>query len=148
MRDSISRLVIDASAGIKLFIEESDSLDMQRIFERFAVGKSNTVFVPDIFFAECANILWKLARRNPHLTRLAEEHLADLRELRLSVIPTLELYERAFQIATEYGISAYDACYIALAERLEMPLLTADERLARLVPQFAQTIEAAKSQWM
>jgi predicted nucleic acid-binding protein len=56
--------------------------------------------------------------------------------------------ERAFQIALEFGISAYAACYVALAERLELPLLTADARLAQVVPQYAVTIESAKLRWM
>jgi len=37
---------------------------------------------------------------------------------------------RALEIACLHSVTAYDACYIALAERNGVPLLTADTRLA------------------
>jgi predicted nucleic acid-binding protein len=142
------RCIVDASAGIKLFIEEDYSAEIQKLFRYLSQGEFNAAFVPDLFFVECANILWKLVRRGSYPPNLAEQHLADLKELELLVTPTSELHERAFQLAVKYGISAYDACYVALAERLELPLLTADERLAQVVPQYAVTIESAKLRWM
>jgi predicted nucleic acid-binding protein len=35
----------------------------------------------------------------------------------------------ALSIAVSYDITAYDACYIALAQRLGIPLITADQKL-------------------
>jgi len=37
---------------------------------------------------------------------------------------------KILEIACLHGVTAYDACYIALAERNGVPLLTADTRLA------------------
>jgi predicted nucleic acid-binding protein len=34
-------------------------------------------------------------------------------------------------MALQHGVSVYDALYIALADELELPVLTADARLAR-----------------
>jgi len=34
------------------------------------------------------------------------------------------------EIAAARDISAYDACYVALAEQMQLPLLTADNKLA------------------
>jgi len=48
----------------------------------------------------------------------------------LPSVPTSELVERALGIACTHGISAYDACYVALSEQEHVPLLTADSRLA------------------
>ncbi|HJW83846.1 MAG TPA: type II toxin-antitoxin system VapC family toxin, partial [Anaerolineae bacterium] len=36
-------------------------------------------------------------------------------------------------IAIAHGVTAYDACYIALAQQLGTPCVTADEKLARQV---------------
>jgi predicted nucleic acid-binding protein len=42
--------------------------------------------------------------------------------------------ERALRLAVEYGISAYDAQYVTLAETLDCLLMTADKRLCRKFP--------------
>jgi predicted nucleic acid-binding protein len=42
--------------------------------------------------------------------------------------------EPALKKAVELSITAYDACYVALADRLGITLLTADKKLAHLVP--------------
>ena len=47
----------------------------------------------------------------------------------LRAISTAELMEEAFQIAWTYRISAYDASYIALSQRVNAPLLTLDQKL-------------------
>ena len=37
----------------------------------------------------------------------------------------------AWQLSFELTVSVYDACYVALADLLELPLVTADEKLVR-----------------
>ena len=61
----------------------------------------------------------------------ARQDAADLRGLGLRVVPTQELVEEALQIALDQGITAYDASYVALAGKLTLPLVTADEPLTR-----------------
>ena len=53
----------------------------------------------------------------------------DLLDLELDVYPTGPLLRRAWQLRD--NVTAYDACYVALAEALDCPLLTADARLSR-----------------
>jgi predicted nucleic acid-binding protein len=43
--------------------------------------------------------------------------------------PSRSLWPRAWELRT--NLSAYDAPYVALAEQLDAPLLTADARLAK-----------------
>jgi len=121
--------VVDASVGIKLFIQEEFSSDVQCLFERGLASPQESLFVPDLFFIECANILWKKVRRSEYQAKVAIENLRDLGSLELSSVPTAELMERALEIACSFGITAYDACYVALSERNQVPLLTADIRL-------------------
>jgi predicted nucleic acid-binding protein len=59
----------------------------------------------------------------------AEQALDDLLELPVSIYPTASLLRRGWELRD--NVSAYDACYIALAESLDTTLLTADVRLAR-----------------
>src|SRR5260370_31519617 len=43
--------------------------------------------------------------------------------------PALDLAGDALTLALAQGISAYDGCYLALAQRLGAPLITADQKL-------------------
>jgi predicted nucleic acid-binding protein len=52
----------------------------------------------------------------------------DLENLELTRFPVLPLVRRAFQLRA--SLTPYDAMYVALAEQLECPLITADARLA------------------
>lgn len=125
--------VLDASAGMKMFLDEEHSEDVQRLFEQAREAHENSIHVPDLFFVECANVLWKKVRRREHSESDAVEDLADLRALELPTTPTSQLVERALELACLHGISVYDACYAALAENLDLPLLTADLRLASIL---------------
>ena len=122
--------VVDASVGIKLFLPEEYSEDVQGFFVQCFAQPESGLHVPDLFFVECANILWKKIRRGEYDTARAASDLAALRGLRLPTTPTSELMERALEIACTHDVTAYDACYLALAEAKGVPLLTADDRLA------------------
>ena len=87
--------------------------------------------MPDLFYIECANILWKHVRRTGLSAVQARRAVADLAKLGLRSVSTLELIAGALDIALRHSITAYDACYVALASRLGLPFVTADERLAR-----------------
>lgn len=52
----------------------------------------------------------------------------DFEDLDLVRYPALPLMRRAFDLRD--NVTAYDAVYVALAERLGCPLVTADQRLA------------------
>ncbi len=55
----------------------------------------------------------------------------DLRALSLITVSTADLLEPALELALKYEITAYDACYIALAQQLALPFVTVDAKLAR-----------------
>jgi predicted nucleic acid-binding protein len=125
------RLVIDASAGIKLFLREPLSEQAVALFAHLASDPPAHFYVPDLFFVECANILWKYVRRFGYPPEDGAEAMRALQRLRLSSVSTAELIGDAFRLSLEHGLTAYDACYLALAQRLRLPLITADERLAQ-----------------
>jgi len=133
MTEVLLRYVMDASVGIKLFIDEEFSDKVQHLFARLAEDPRAEIHVPDLFYIECANILLKYTRR---FNRPLEDSLADIRdlnELALKVTSTAELIEDALALAAEKKLTAYDACYVVLAQKLEMPLVTADAPLVKAI---------------
>jgi len=128
------RYVVDASVAIQLFVEEPYSNRAHTLFEQ----PDFEFHVPDLIFIECANIFWKIVRRFGRSEQEAENDMFDLTQISFNSIPTRDLAGDALHLALAYSISAYDACYVALAQRLSIPLLTADEKLVQIVPAVAR----------
>ncbi len=115
--------VADASVGIKLCLEEEFSAEIAEVF------RTELTLVPDLFHIECANVLWKRVKRGLYSRAQAEASVADLIALQLPTTPSIDLMARALALGCEYDVTAYDACYAALAEAKHIPLVTADVRL-------------------
>jgi len=122
--------VVDASVLVKLFVPEDGS-------ESASALLADTRFVrrvvPDLAKVECANVIWKLAKREILSSDFARQSVADLNLLPLEVWPAEELVQSALDLALAHGITVYDAMYVALANRLDCPLVTADAALLRKV---------------
>jgi predicted nucleic acid-binding protein len=131
--ESPQGLVLDASAVLQLFLPEEYSETVERLLLHREDPGSASVFVPDLLFVEVANALRKRTLRREIARDEVAADLADLVALGLTGVPTEELFEEAFVLALAHSISAYDACYVSLADRLGLPLVTADERLAAAV---------------
>lgn len=133
MTEVVLRCVLDASVGIKLFVEEEFSDKVERLFAKLAEDPRTEIHVPDLFYIECANILLKYTRR---FDRPLEDSLADIKDLNnlaLQTTSTAELIEDALQLADKKNLTAYDACYAVLAKKLELPLITADAPMANAI---------------
>jgi predicted nucleic acid-binding protein len=121
----VNTLVIDASIAIKWVIEEEGTS------QALTLRREARLLAPELLVAECANILWKKARRN-ELSR--EEALLAARLLQtaaIELVPTRSLLAAATRIAIELDHPAYDCLYLALAIENDCPFVTADERFLR-----------------
>ncbi len=121
----MNTLVIDASIAIKWVIEEEGTP------QALTLLREAKLLAPELLVAECANILWKKARRN-ELSR--EEALLAARLLQtaaIELVPTRFLLAAATRIAIELDHPAYDCLYLALAIENDCRFVTADERFLR-----------------
>lgn len=121
----MNTLVIDASIAIKWVIEEEGTP------QALTLRRTARLLAPELLVAECANILWKKARRN-ELSR--EEALLAARLLQtaaIELVPTRSLLAAATRIAIELDHPAYDCLYLALAIENDCRFVTADERFLR-----------------
>lgn len=116
--------VVDCSIIIRLLASRpGDDLLRQRL--------SRTVHAPALVDAEVSSVIRGLAITTKPNTRISEERalemLHDYAGLRIVRHPMQPLQTRAFEV--RHNFTAYDAMYIALAEHLNLPLLTDDGKL-------------------
>ncbi len=121
--------VIDASVGIKLVIAESLSAQAHALFAHLAADPAAHFCAPELFDIECANILWKHIQRFGYPLAQAQLNLATLAALALDRFSITSVVADALAIAATHGITAYDACYVATAAHVSLPLVTADSKL-------------------
>jgi predicted nucleic acid-binding protein len=133
MNDGRSRFVVDASVGIKLFVDEPLSEQAHTLFAKLAEDPPAELYVPDLFYIECTNILLKYMRRFGRPLEDSQADLVDLNTLALKPVSTADLMEDALVLASEKNLTIYDACYAVLAQQLNIPLITADEPVAQAV---------------
>ena len=133
MSESPLRYVVDASVGIKLFVEEEFSEHAHAMFSYLTADPPAEFYIPDLFYIECANILLKYTRRFGRSMEDSQADMADLKLLSLKSTSTADLMEDTLLLATEKKLTAYDACYAVLAEKLDIPLITADGQMAQAI---------------
>lgn len=119
----MNSVVIDASVAIKWVVAEPGHENAVKLR-----GQSEFV-APDLLCPECANILWKKARRGELLDAEAELACGVLMATSIDLHPMLTLMHDALRIALALDHSVYDCTYLALAIRQEIPFVTADQKL-------------------
>ncbi len=116
--------VIDASVGIKWFVPE----EYEEQAELLLAG-TYSLLVPDLFYVEITNILWKRVRQNEIPESIARNILLALDTFVLTASSCASLSKTALEITVQTGCSVYDSMYVALAIRKKSKLVTADKKL-------------------
>lgn len=127
-------IVLDSSAYIEALIRPPDDP------LRLRISAVPRVHVPDGFDIEVLNVLRRLALRGILADRAAATEVACLagwgQVERYPVVPLLPAMWRL-----RASVTGYDAAYVALATRLDLPLVTTDIRLSTASPTLPCAIE-------
>lgn len=122
--------VLDASVAVKWFTKraEQDQATAFALRDRHAAGQCQFI-VPEFFFLEVLSALRRHAKASE---ADAHEALELLEDMGLKVEPMdRDRLRKTTAISWAYGAGVYDAAYVALAETVGYPFLTADEALVR-----------------
>jgi predicted nucleic acid-binding protein len=131
MSEASFSCVVDANVALKLFFEQPGSDRAEALFALLESRPRTRFYVPDFFYAECVSALTLYARQAKVPLQEIRQDLTEMLALSLQALSTAELAVDALDITLKHAISGYDAFYVALAQRLNLPLVTADEKLAR-----------------
>ena len=123
-------LVLDSSAALA-WIYDDETTDPIRLV--FNVVAEHGAFVPSLWRLEIANSLTGAVRRGRIDREFRRAALADLGDL--DIIVDAQTDSRAWNATLEFGdrfrLSVYDAAYVELAQRRELPLATLDRDMQR-----------------
>ncbi|HMD98253.1 MAG TPA: type II toxin-antitoxin system VapC family toxin [Terriglobia bacterium] len=129
----MSLVVVDANTAAKWSLQDETLVEEAVALLSRYDRREIQFIVPDLFWAEFGNILWKAVRRGRCTRADADVNLTAVKDLNLTTIPSEGLIEHAFKIATRFDRTVYDSLYVALAVESRAQLVTADERLANAV---------------
>jgi predicted nucleic acid-binding protein len=117
-------IVLDASAAVDWLVQTAGA----RHIERRIFSRNQSLHAPELLDLEVAQMLRRLVREGALSAFRAEGAIEDLLDLRITRYPHLVLLPRIWQL--RHNLSAYDAAYVVLAEKLGATLLTRDAKLA------------------
>jgi len=117
--------VVDCSALVRGFVDDGPS----GIALRSRLSRAQTVVAPTLLDYELVSALLGMLRGGKVTRSEMASFMAQYRALGVQRHETLPLWERVRDL--NGNITAYDAQYVALAEFLELPLITCDGKLAR-----------------
>jgi predicted nucleic acid-binding protein len=117
-------LIVDASVAIKWFVEEPGWEAARQLWRN-----ERRLLAPDLIVPEACNAMWRKVRAGQATAAQAEEAVARMQHGVLEVRPTDPLAARAMAVSLALDHPAYDCFYLALAEREQSVVVTADQRL-------------------
>ncbi|MGA1985367.1 MAG: type II toxin-antitoxin system VapC family toxin [Candidatus Sulfotelmatobacter sp.] len=123
-------LVLDSSITLAWAYSNETTQPVTQIFDLLI---QSGAWVPGLWRLEVANVLEMSVRRKRHDRNFRDATLADLAQLPIQVdLQTdQQAWSATLRLAERHQLTVYDAAYLELALRRNLPLATLDEELRR-----------------
>jgi predicted nucleic acid-binding protein len=122
--------VLDCSVASTWMFKDEATAQTVKLLQRL---ETEAALVPGLWFLEITNVLAIAERKGRVTAAQTTEFLSELSKLDLEV--DLSASERAFDhllpLCRSHHLTAYDAVYLALAMRRQLPLASLDESLRK-----------------
>lgn len=113
--------------------EQRGSFEARQLRDDYQAGRLSVV-VPSLLFLELLNVAGRRWRWEAEAVAELAEALGDLSfEVSEPELPSVALW-------VSRGLTAYDAAYVALAERRELALVTDDDAIINLAPGISRSL--------
>jgi predicted nucleic acid-binding protein len=124
--------VFDCSIISSWLLPDEENHISEDIMKKFLLQESPIIKAPCIFYIEIMNVLQVAYRRQRIDKNLKESILQSIMQLPVIIdnagmIPSY--FPDIAALATKYQLSSYDALYLELAIRQNIPLITLDKAL-------------------
>ena len=127
------KLVVDNSVAMRWLFADGSNADRQYANEVAALVETSEVHMPALFVIEAANVISRALKTGVITAQESQSRFDLLNAMQANIDPiesthsTMSLAIQAFEL----GLSAYDASYLRLAQKLGCPLATLDKDLRR-----------------
>ena len=127
------KLVVDNSVAMRWLFADGSKADRQYANEVAALVETSEVHMPALFVIEAANVISRALKTGVITAQESQSRFDLLNAMQANIDPiesthsTMSLAIQAFEL----GLSAYDASYLRLAQKLGCPLATLDKDLRR-----------------
>jgi predicted nucleic acid-binding protein len=123
----VTQVVVDTSVVAKVFFAE-DFSDLASALFHDAETSIHTILAPYLLAAEMVNVIRQRIRRERQSLQAAMVVLHDFLALPIEYSESPELYRQSLILTDRYGLSAFDAQYVALAQMVGCDLWVADRK--------------------
>ena len=129
-------VLVDTNVLAYLMLEGDRTSAAQALFERDADWRSEAFIMVEFSNVLTTYVRTKVLSRDQGLKLLAGAE---------KLVPVLTSVQnaRALEVATQFGISAYDARFVALAIQMKVKLVTEDAKLRAAVPSWTVSLADA-----
>jgi predicted nucleic acid-binding protein len=124
---SANAFVLDASVALGAFFEDEQDGYSLEVLRSLADAQA---YVPALWHLEMGNILARAVRAGRISAAQLDECWQRLDVVGLQSLPITGEARHWAQRASDWGLSAYDACYLDTALQQRLPLATKDKTLA------------------
>ena len=115
--------MVDASVAVKWLVVEDDSADARSLLD------DEELHAPRLLVSEVANAVWRKVRLDQVDRSAASQLLATMSDLPVRWHADEIVCADAIRLAIAHDRPVYDLMYLALAQRLGVRVVTADQRL-------------------
>jgi predicted nucleic acid-binding protein len=128
-------VLLDSSVVIKWFRQSEIWRDAAILLRQEYLNGRLIIYIPDLLIFEIANVL----RYKPDLNRLqVQEALLSLFDLQIAIVAiSKEVITKAIDLAYSQDLTIYDAAFVAMSLNLNVPFITADEKLIQKLSGFS-----------
>ncbi len=123
--------VLASSVALAWVLPDESNPTLDRLCDRLT---NDIALVPPVWPLEIGNVLLVAVKRGRLTARDVSRLVTELRALPMQIdaASTERALEETLAFARKYDLTTYDASYIELAKRRDVPLATLDNRLRKV----------------